>query len=259
MKTGKTNVFNILTGITLMATACLVIYYALIGLGVDAINPFPPPTVASIGQHSGATATPIPGPTRPVVPTWTPSPTPTITPTPSPTRTPTPTFTPSPTPTFPPTNTPTPRATRSPHAFTCEVELRRPEYDHWSGVAGHVQDLDGNPLPGYYVQVEGPGETVTVRAGEDSRLNTIYGNQAAWEKCYNPTAYQAMEIRVRLYNDHPEPNGEYKAVSDLYVIQLGGYASGSLGYVICTLNPEWAEWLGIQTPVPTSTTPTPTR
>jgi len=121
------------------------------------------------------------------------------------------------------------------------VELRRPEYDRWSGVAGHVQDLDGNPLPGYYVKTEGPVPNLpAVRAGEDARFNAIYGNEAAWEQVYNPSAYQAMEIRVQLFNDHPEPDGTYRAVSDVVVVRLGGYASGSLGYVICTLN--WEDW-----------------
>ena len=34
--------FNILTYVVLVATLCLVIYYALIGFGVDSLNPLPP-------------------------------------------------------------------------------------------------------------------------------------------------------------------------------------------------------------------------
>jgi hypothetical protein len=102
-----------------------------------------------------------------------------------------------------------------------------------------VQDLDGNPLPGYYAQVKGPVNG-TVRAGEDPRFNAIYGSDAAWEQHQNHAAYQAMEIRVQLFNDVPEADGTYRAVSDVVVVQLGGYASASLGYVTCTLN--WEDW-----------------
>jgi hypothetical protein len=111
----------------------------------------------------------------------------------------------------------------------------------WSGVAGHVQDLDGNALPGYYVKLEGPVPNLPARrAGEDARINAIYGNDAAWEQGYNPAAYQAMEIRVQLFNDRPGADGEYKAVSEQMIVKLGGYASASLGYVTCTLN--WEDW-----------------
>jgi hypothetical protein len=121
------------------------------------------------------------------------------------------------------------------------VEYRRPEYGAWSGVAGHVQDLDDNALPGYYVKLEGPVPNLPARrAGEDPRINAIYGNDAAWEQGYNPGAYQAMEIRVQLFNDRPGADGEYKAVSEQVIVKLGGYASSSLGYVICTLN--WENW-----------------
>lgn len=236
-RNGSAGIFNFLTVVMLAATLCLVGFYGMIGIGI--YNPFPPPTPIPTVQLP--TATPSPR----AIPTWTPTPTPTITPTPLPTKTPTPTATPTPVvlPTFTPTPvtpTPTPRVTRAPWPFTCEVQLRRPEYDHWSGVAGHVQDLDGNPLPGYYVWIEGPAGTFTKRAGEDPRFNMIYGNDAAWEQVQNPTTYQAMEIRVQLFNSRPNVRGEYDAVSDVVVVRLGGYASGSLGYVTCTKN--WEDW-----------------
>lgn len=240
MKNRSARVFNILTVVMLVATLCLVGFYGMVGLGV--YNPFPPPTPIPLAQLPTATVTPTPGePTA--IPTWTPTSTPTITPTPQPTNTRLPTTTPTGIvlPTLTPTGTPTPRVTRAPYPFTCEVQLRRPEYDHWSGVAGHVQDLDGNPLPGYYVKVEGPVPNLPARrAGEDSRINMVYGNDAAWEQAFNPDAYQAMEIRVQLFNSRPNARGEYDAVSDVVVVQLGGYASASLGYVTCTKN--WENW-----------------
>ncbi len=233
---GSAGLFNILSVIMLMATACLAGFYAIVGLNI--YNPFPPPPAFSLAQLPTSTTTPTPG-----IPTWTPTYTPTATPTSEPTSTYTPRPSPTPLvfPTATPTPTPTPRATRAPWPFTCEVQYRRPEYDNWSGVAGHVQDLDGNPLPGYFVKVEGPVPNLPARrAGEDPRINMIYGNDAAWEQCFNPAGYQAMEIRVQLYNSQPNADGTYAAVSDVVVVQLGGYASASLGYVICTKN--WEDW-----------------
>lgn len=199
------------------------------------LNPFPP-------QRQAGYVSPTPTRTSVLPPTYTPTHTPTITPTSPPTATRTPTNTPTITPTWPPTPTHTPRATRSPYPFTCEVTYQRPEYGSpWSGVAGHVQDLDGNPLPGYYARVECPGAgAFTPRAGENERFNSIYGNTAAWEQACNPVNYQAMEIRVQLFNDRPSADGTYRPVSDVMIVRLGGYASGSLGYVVCTLN--WEDW-----------------
>jgi hypothetical protein len=221
-------------GLTLLT--CLAYFTVLVYPHIF-FNPFPPPLPPTPAPTATPTSTPTPG----LEPTYTPTntPTPTLTMPPTPTRTPT--GTPTATPTWPPTPTPTARVTRSPYPFTCEVTLRRPEYDHWSGVAGHVQDLDGNPLPGYYVRTEGAGlNPPAVRAGENPRFNAIYGNEAAWEQAYNPGAYQAMEIRVQLFNDRPDRDGTYRPVSDVLIVRLGGYASSSLGYVVCTLN--WENW-----------------
>lgn len=238
----RARLFNILAVVTLVATVCLVGFYGLIALNV--FNPFPPPTLVPVAQLPTETPTPtgLAG-----IATWTPTHTPAATLTPSPTNTRKPTPTPSVSPTFPPTveptptETTTPRATRSPWPFTCEVDLRRPEYDKWSGVAGHVQDLDGNPLPGYHVQVQCPGAgTFTPRAGDNERYNVMYGSEAAWEQVCNPTRYQDMEIRVQLFNNYPNADGTYRAVSNVLAVNLGGYASASLGYVTCTLN--WEEW-----------------
>jgi hypothetical protein len=229
----RTRLFNILTVIILIATVCLVGFYCLVALNV--LSFFPPPVPATVAALPTSTETPTPG-----VPTWTPTSTPTELP---PTNTPRPTATFTPVPTFPPTHTPTPtdtatpRATQSPWPFTCEVELLRPEYEDWSGVAGHIQDLDGNPLPGYFVKLEGPISVPAVRAGENSRINAIYGSEAAWEQPYNPSAYQAMTIRVQLCRLLTD---ECQVVSDVITVELGGYASGSLGYVTCTKN--WEDW-----------------
>lgn len=233
MGSGRNRILNVLTIVTLVATVCLSCFYGLIAV----LNPFSLSTLAT--PIAFVTETPTSGPTKPL--TWTPTNTPTITPIPGPTNTRTPTLTPSMTSTWPPTATPTPRVTRSPWPFTCEVQLRRPEYNEWSGVAGHVQDLDETALPGYHVQVQCPGAgTFTSRAGESERYNGMYGSQAAWEQGCDPSGYRVMEIRVQLFNSVPEANGTYRAVSEQMIVKLGGYASGSLGYITCTLN--WQDW-----------------
>jgi hypothetical protein len=234
--TQRDRVLNIATYVVLVATLCVVIFYALIGFGIGGVNPFPPATSTPV-----PTGTPTP---TPPIATWTPTNTPTITPTPGPTNTRTPTLTPSVTPTFlptftfPPTNTPTPRVTRSAFPFVCDVDYRVPEYGLWTGVAGHIEDLDGEPLPGYYVVVEGPGNPPAIQAGRDARINSIYNNEAAWEQAFNPSSYQAMEVRVQLCKPNPDPSKPCIAISNQVIVKLGGYASSSLGYVTCIKNWE---------------------
>jgi hypothetical protein len=224
MKRRGSSLFNLLSFALVGLTGLTVIGYAVVLVNPTVFfNPFPPS-----GQPRGVAAvTPTPTYTPLLLPTNTPTETPTITPT---------------SPTWPGTLTPTPRATRAPYPFTCEVDYRRPEYDRWSGVAGHFEDLDGNPLPGYAVRIECPGAgQFGLLAGDDERINRIYGSDAAWEQACNPSRYQAMEIRVQPLNDHPEPDGvEWQVVSEELNVELGGYASGSLGYVTCVLN--WEDW-----------------
>jgi hypothetical protein len=240
----RDRIFNISTYVVLVATLCLVIYYALVGFNVGDVNPYPPST--STPRPTGT-----PTPTPPIA-TWTPTNTPTVTPTPGPTDTRTPTLTPSVTPTplapftalptftFPPTNTPTPRVTRAALPFVCEVDYRVPEYGLWTGVAGHIEDLDGEPLPGYYAVVEGPGNPPAIQAGRDARINSVYGNEAAWEHSFNPTTYQAMDVKVQLCKPNPDPDQPCIVISNQIDIKLGGYASSSLGYVTCVKN--WEEY-----------------
>ncbi|MBN1954637.1 MAG: hypothetical protein JW900_06255 [Anaerolineae bacterium] len=235
----RSSTFNLLSLLLLLLTVLTLICYLTVLVSPHVFfNPFPPPRRATDTPAPTATSTATPG----LPPTFTPTLSPTITPTSRPTQTRTPTNTPTVTPTWPPTPSATPRATRSPWPFTCEVTYRRPEYGNpWSGVAGTVQDLDGNPLPGFYVRSEGAGlNPPAVQAGADPRYNSIYGSEAAWEQAFNPNNYQAMEIRVQLFNDTPDPSGSFRAVSETITVQLGGYASTSLGFFVCTLN--WEEY-----------------
>ena len=226
----KTVLLNVLTFVVLVALVALAGFYGLVLLGrVAPFSPRVPPTLMPWPD------TPAPaGPTS--LPTWTPTHTPTVTPLPLPTNTRTPTLTPSITPTFPPfppTATPTPRVTRSPWSFTAEVELRFPQYGcSWTGVAGHVQDLDGNPLTGYPVHVWGSGIDTVVTAGTDARFNTIYGNQAAWEQFYDNKP-KPMEVRVQLHDPY---RSDHPPVSEEIVISMPGYCGGGLAYVVFTQN-----------------------
>lgn len=231
-------VFNLLSLLLVGLTAVTLLGYlvVLVHPGVF-FNPFPP----QIAQ--APSPSPSPTSTSALPPTYTPTstPTPTATRTATPTRTPT--GTPTITPTWPPTPTPTPRATRSPFPFTCEVLYQENKYSMpWSGVAGHVQDLDGKPLPGYHVAVQCPGipQTFDRVAGADERYNLMYENEAAWEQVCDPTRYQQMEIRVQLFNKRPNPDGTYQAVAPQVTVELGDWYSRSLGYVVCTLN--WENW-----------------
>ena len=223
----KTALFNILTVVVLVALVCLVCFYGLVASNV--LNPFP---ARELATRAAWPDTPTPGGPTPV-PTWTPTNTPTITPTPLPSKTATRTLTPSVTPTFPPTRTPTPRVTRSPWSFTHEMRLGFPQYGcSWTGVAGQVEDLDGNPLTGYPVHVWGAGIDVVVTSGTDARFNTIYGHQAAWEQFFDSTP-KSMEIRVQLHDPY---RSDHPPISEEVVISLPGYCGGALGYVTFTQN-----------------------
>ena len=95
-----------------------------------------------------------------------------------------------------------------------------------------VDQLSGNPLLGYPVHIWGAGIDVVVSSGSDTRHNTIYGNQAAWEQFFNNKP-QSMEIRVQLH----DPYGEsHLPISEEIVIELPGYCGAALAYVVFTQN-----------------------
>ncbi|MCP4536569.1 MAG: hypothetical protein GY832_05435 [Chloroflexi bacterium] len=228
----RTRLINNLTIVTLGATVCLIGCYGLMMFNI--VNPFapvPPPTLIIVPT---ATIMPTPG-----IPTWTPTKTPTITPTPGPTNTRTPTLTPSVTPTFPPTltfpptATETPKVTLSAFQFTAEVALDTPPYGcSWTGIAGHVQDIDDNPLIGYPVRIWGAGIDQVVSSGTDTRLNTIYGNAASWEQ-FLDVRTKPLQVRVQLYDPYRE---DHPPISDEIVVDLPGLCGRALGYVVFTQN-----------------------
>lgn len=147
-------------------------------LGVSALPatlaPLPTSTTASGFPTLPATWTPTATPTESATPTITASPTvePSTTPsvTPSPEFTPTETGTPTLTPTLTPTPTatgPTPTRTNTPSPFQYTLQNDRINYTqnfarptlgcNWQGIAGMAYDLNGRPVIGLLVQVQGGG------------------------------------------------------------------------------------------------------
>ncbi|MGD2104279.1 MAG: hypothetical protein PVJ55_04075 [Anaerolineae bacterium] len=240
MSNDRAALLNRLTVAVLVATLGLAGFYLLVAVGVFEV--FPPPTPMKTPEPPTSTSTPE----WDEIATWTPTAIPTETPTALPSDTPAPTLTPSstptlpPTPTFPPTATtpptasPTPRATRSARPFTYDVTLKAPQYGgcSWSGVAGEVVDLDGNPLQGYLVHVWGAGIDEVLASGVNQHHNTVYGSQAAWEQFFAPNP-KVMEVHVQLHDPYGE---DHLPISDEIVIDFPGYCGGALGYVTFTKN-----------------------
>ncbi|MFW6115474.1 MAG: hypothetical protein ACOC7Y_00270, partial [Chloroflexota bacterium] len=114
------------------------------------------------------------------------------------------------------------------------VRFESPPYERcsWTGVAGRVQDLDGNPLPGYPIHIWGGGIDEVVVAGADSRFNTIYGSQAAFEQFFGPSP-KVVEIHVQLHDPFREGN---PPASDEIVIEMPGTCNQALAFVIFTQN-----------------------
>ncbi len=226
MKRGS-RTFDMLTlvvlGLTVLTIACY------IGIANDPnvfYNPFPPPTQVALILLSTSTPTPTPDLAPP---TWTATPSPTTTPTRWPTFTPTATRTPGPTNTPRPSATPitpTPRVTRSPYPFTAEIEYQSPIYGScaWSGVAGLVQDLDGNPLRGYPIRVWGGGLDLVVLSGDAP----AYGD-SGWEQFFNSMPFEAQGVfRVQL---HSRDNPSHPPVSPEIILNFDGYCSKALALV----------------------------
>jgi hypothetical protein len=147
----KLGMWDMLSIVVLIITACIAGYYMLIFANPNIIlNPFSQQRLeANLPPTLVPTATPLP-------PTWTPSATPYI----PPTETPRPTFTPVYTPTLfslvPPTITLTPTVTpKAPYSASVQYiasSKYRPEFGcNWLGVAGIVLDKKG--AHHIYVQV----------------------------------------------------------------------------------------------------------
>lgn len=224
----RDRLFNLLSLVMLGLTVITLLCYISIAINPFLpFNPFPPDRV---GAFVVATETPLP--TVPPA-TWTPTATPTITPTPPPSFTPTITPTPEPTsppPTRTPTPTVTPRVTRSPYPFTYELTYETPLYGcSWMGVAGTVQDIDGNPLIGYPIHVWGGGIDTVVNSGSKQ----MYGD-AGWEQFFNNQPQELKGVfRVQI---HSRDNPNHPPISQEIVLDFPGFCSQSLARIVFIKN-----------------------
>lgn len=142
----RSRLLNTLTLLFLVLSGLVALWYVIIFLAPEALNPFPPSiglATSTPGPTDAPTIPPTPSRTPRLTNTWTamPSPSPTASATPVITRTltgretPTPSFTPGPSPT--PTHTP------SPFSYVARVEYQRSTYGlNWAGIAGLVFGIE---------------------------------------------------------------------------------------------------------------------
>ncbi len=223
----RDRLFNILTLVFLGMTVLVIAYYGVIVARPQSpLNPFPPATRVALVQVVTETPTPE---GRSLPPTWTPTATATPTPPRPPTFTPTPTRTPTPTGTPTPSPTPTLLATRSPFPFTYEISYETPYYGcNWAGVAGFVQDLEGNPLEGYAVRIWGGGLDEVVTSGSFS----MYGT-SGWEQFVNDHPINVSDVyHVQLYDRNPP----HAPVSPVIKPVFENYCSRSMAFIVFTKN-----------------------
>lgn len=176
-------------------------------------NP-PPSATPTASSTPRATNTPVVGATTPSGPTNTPRPTITR----PPTRTPTPTWGPS----------PTPSPTRSKFPFTAEIVLQPSPYGcNWAGVAGVVFDLEGKPLVGYIVHVQGDADIDrTVLSGSSQFKGLPQFGESSWDVPINASGMVAGGWQVRLYQP-----GTNKPISDVYDVRLQAACGSSFAFI----------------------------
>jgi hypothetical protein len=205
------SMWNRLTLAVLVLTGIVIVLYVLV-LIFPSLSPFgPKPEPTSISLLVLPTATRTVPPTWTPVPTWTPRATDTPIPTDTPRASPTATRTPGPTPTFPPTWTPpaapgTPVPTRSNYPFALQNnELIYTQYFfgsdcNWLGIAGLVEDKDGNSLGGLPVVLNGGGFHNHVTYSGNA---PAYG-ESGWEHFLDNKVKEGDFI-IQLYNNNGEP------------------------------------------------------
>jgi hypothetical protein len=167
-------IWDILSIVVLVLTACIVGYFALIFVNPESsLNPLPPG-----GRNFEPTTTPAP---IKLEPTWTASPTLEMTPTNTPRPTFTPLFTDTPFSLVPPTRTPkptnTPKAPFSAISVTQVAStLIHPEFEcNWAGIGGTVVDANNSPIIGTVVVLRGFLDGSSVEQQNLSGINKEYG------------------------------------------------------------------------------------
>ena len=197
-----------LTAIFVLLTVLVFALYVFVYLfPYHPINPFPPyahlltpsPTVL-VAEVTPVAATFTPPVTFP--PTWTP----TWTPVATETFTPRPTSTPKP-------PTPTPTLTPRPIQFAARdapITVRQQLYggasDWWTGVAGEVSDLDGQPVTNVVIRVwDDKGHAWETTPGSAANYAQLYGtglggggSYAWWEQVLDGSCQQSLTVHVQV-------------------------------------------------------------
>jgi hypothetical protein len=199
-----------LTALFLVLTVLVLACYVAIFLNPKLpLNPFPPQQVViRITQQVNELGTPLPPtftppPTFP--PTWTPTLTsvPTLTSTPRPTSTPVPpTLTPTP---VPPTPRPVQFALRQDPILVSQ-SLYPSAAGWWTGVAGEVSDLNGNPVTDVTIRIrDNKGHSWDVVPGTAGNYAQTYGtayggggSYAWWEQHLEGSCQQEITLRIQV-------------------------------------------------------------
>lgn len=171
---GPMQLWDILSVVMLVLTACLVVYFLYIFVDpTSSFNLLPPGGRGP--QVPTSTATPIQ-----LQATWTASPTLVLTPSDTPRPTFTPFFTSTPFSLVPPTRTPRPTNTpRAPFGATTQLvesTIIHPDLAcNWAGIGGTVVDLNGSHIVGTVVVLRGTLNGSTVEQQTVTGINKEYG------------------------------------------------------------------------------------
>lgn len=169
-------IWDMLSILVLIITACLVGYFALIFFNPDSSMNFLRP--GGINGPQGPTFTPT---AIQLEPTWTPSPTLEMTPTNTPRPTFTPFFTNTPFSLVPPTKTPKPTSTpkapfSAPSITQQDSTLYHPDLAcNWAGIGGAVVDANNSPVIGMVVVLRGSLDGKLIEQQTVSGINKEYG------------------------------------------------------------------------------------
>jgi hypothetical protein len=97
------------------------------------------------------------------------------------------------------------------------------------GVAGTVQDIDGNPLTGYPIHIWGGGIDTVVNSGSKQ----MYGD-AGWEQFFNNKPQEVRGVfRVQI---HSRDNPNHPPISSEIVLDFPGFCSQSLARIVFIKN-----------------------
>lgn len=174
---GPMQMWDMLSILVLIITACLAGYFAIIFFSPDSAMNFLRPGGAASGPQ-GPTATPT---LLQLASTWTPSPTLEMTPSSTPRPTFTPFFTNTPFSLVPPTRTPKPTSTPKAPFTAISISQQDSTLIHpdlacnWAGIGGTVVDANNSPVIGMVVVLRGSLDGKLIEQPTVSGINKEYG------------------------------------------------------------------------------------